>query len=164
MYDYTKNRPDQIVTTGYWRDVGTLDQFIEANMDLTGDRPALVLGNPGWPLVTFDESHGKPIEGAEYASGSILANGVSIEKKSRLERCIAGYNTEIGEHSEITETIFMGNNSTGRHVRINKGIIDRGVKIPDRTRIGIFHDEDVARGFTLSPDGYTIIPRNYQFK
>ena len=164
MYDYTKNRPDQIATTGYWRDVGTLDQFVEANLDLTGSHPTLVLENEGWPLVTFDESHGKPIHGAEYATGSILANGVTIGKKSRLERCTAGYNTDIGDHGEMTESIFMGNNSTGKNVRINKGVIDRGVKIPDNTKIGISRDHDVERGFTMSPGGYVFVPKNYHFK
>lgn len=164
MYDYTKNKPDQITTTSYWRDVGTLDQFVEANLDLTGAHPLLVLENPGWPLVTFDESRGKSIIGAEYATGSILANGVSIGKRSRLEDCVVGYNTEVGEHGEMTKTIFMGNNVTGRNVRINNGVIDKGVRIPDNTRIGIYHDEDTARGFTLSPSGRVFLQRNYQFR
>ena len=150
MYDYTRNTPNQVKTTGYWRDVGTLDQFVEANLDLTGTHPPLRLENPGWPIVTFDESHGKQIVNAGDVTGSVLANGVSIGKKSRLDDCIVGYNTEVGDHGEMTETIFMGNNGTGRNVRINKGVVDKGVHIPDNTRIGIYHEEDVARRFTLS--------------
>lgn len=164
LYDFQTNKPDEIVVTGYWRDVGSLDQFIESNMDLTGPNPRFVVDNPGWPVVTVDESNGKGIIGSEYARDSVLANGVEIDKKARLERCIISYNTLIGERSEISDSILMGHTTIGKNVRLKRAIVDRGILMPDKMRIGVFHDEDKARGFTISPGGYVIVPRNYQFK
>lgn len=164
IYDYQSNRPDQIVTRGYWRDVGTLDQFIEANMDLTGSHPVLVLENPGWPLVTFDESNVHEIKGAEAATGSVLANGVVIDRNSSLNRCIVSYNTTIGRNADLTDTILMGGNVVGKNVRINRAVIDKKVIIPDGTKIGVLHEEDHSRGFTISPGGYVIVPRKYKFQ
>jgi len=163
LYDFRGNKPDEIPVVGYWRDVGTLDQFIEANMDLVGHAPNFVVDNSGWPIITFDEAHGKPIKGAEFAVDSALANGVHLAN-CLVERCVVSYNTSVGKKSEISDSILMGGSQIGQNVRLRKVVIDRGVHVPDNTRIGVLKDEDSARGFVFSPSGYVIVPRNYQFK
>lgn len=162
LYDFTKNRPDDIAITGYWRDVGTLDQFIEANFDLLGPNPKFVLDNPGWPIFTYDESHNKPVRGREFAQNSIVANG-SVLDRCLAEGCVISYNVHIGPNSELSECILMGNNRIGKNVRIRRAVLDRGANAPDDMRVGVFKDEDHDHGLPRSPKNYVIVPRNHAF-
>lgn len=160
MYDFRNNHPDLVPTTGYWRDVGTLDQFVEANMDLTGIIPVLTLAFPGWPIITYDESHGKPIKGAESAIGCVLAKGV--DNRGHLRRSVVSYNSMIGRNSYVEDAILMGDNGVGNRVRIRNAVLDKGVKVRDGTVIDMSAAEAASRGFVMSPGGNVFIPRNYK--
>lgn len=169
-YDYRNNRIEGIRPDmwRYWRDIGTLDQYYEANMDLAGDNPALVLANPQWPIVTHDESGGKPTHFHGDVLYSIVANGGTIGGVS--ENSIVGYNVEIGSNSYVVHSILMGNIRVGKNVIIRNAVIDKGVihrpvVIPDGVQIGLNREHDKKMGFTISLEGKcVVVPRNYEFK
>ena len=161
LYDFRQNAPDAVPIREYWRDVGTIDQLAAANFDLVDGK--FVLANPGWPIHTFDESHGKSTIGMEFVENSIVANGGVLED-CRVVHCVAGYNVHVGPLTEATDSIFMGDNWIGRNVRINRTILDKGTKVLDNMRVGVFRNEDHNHGFPKSLGGYIVIPRNHTFE
>ena len=162
LYDFRLNNPDAVPILGYWRDVGTLDQFIEANFDLLGPEPKFVLDNPGWAIRTYDESHGREVRGREFAHNTILANGVVLDR-CLVKDSIVSYNVHVGPNSEVEQSIVMGSNRIGKNVRMRRVVADRGANIPDDMEIGFFPEEDKHHGLPRSPGNYVIVPRNHVF-
>lgn len=152
----------------YWRDIGDLDQFYEANMEIRSAEPPLNLYNPKWLILTNVESH-QPTKfiGCKGEAGrtldSIVADGVII-KHANVERSVLSYNIKIEDDAQVTDSILLGYTEVGKGVIIKDSIIDRGVKIPEEEKIGIDKNKDKDKGFTISPKGITVVPRNYVFK
>ncbi len=163
VYDYRNNdiagiRPEIL---RYWRDIGTISQYFQANMDLTGLHPSLVLANPQWQLVTHDESGGIPPRISGIASNSVIANGAVIE--GVVEESVIGYNVRIGRESYVVRSVLTGNVRIGNGVTIRDAIIDKGAEIPDNMRIGLDLEQDVKRRFRAPEnDKVSLVPRNYK--
>ena len=150
---------------GYWRDVGCIDAYWQANMDLLDYEPELNLYSKEWPLRTFNYNFppAKFIwqEGDRVgmATNSMVSEGC-IVSGANISRCILSPKVKINSYSQISDSIIMENVEVGRHCEIRKAIIDKNVYIPSNTTIGVNRDEDLARGFHISEGGVTIVPKN----
>ncbi len=149
---------------GYWRDVGSIDAYWQANMDLLMATPELDLYSKEWPLRTFNYNYppAKFIwqEGDRVgmATNSMVSEGC-IVSGGMLSHCVLSPKVRINSYSQVTDSILMENVDVGRYSKIRKAIIDKNVKIPPNTRIGYNWEEDVKRGFHISPGGVTVVPK-----
>lgn len=166
IYDFAQNEFAGIAESeqGYWRDVGTVDAYWQANMDLLDYQPELNLYSKEWPLRTFNYNcpPAKFIwdekERIGMATNSMVSEGCVISGGS-LSRCILSPNVKINSFSNIVNSILMEDVSVGRHCEIRKAIIDKNVDIPANTQIGLNKEDDEARGFYVSPGGVTVVPK-----
>jgi len=156
--------------SAYWRDVGTIEAYYEANMDLLSDGVGLSLFDPGWPIYTSEKLSApaqvtgyKEIDGVPYgvAINSILARGCRIQR-SRVVHSVLSPNVIIGQYSAIEDSIVLDNVRIGRQCSIRKAIIDKGVVIPDNTRIGYDRTADSLKA-TVTDSGIVVIPKNTAF-
>ncbi|MBI3353432.1 MAG: glucose-1-phosphate adenylyltransferase [Nitrospirae bacterium] len=150
---------------GYWRDVGTIDSYWTANMDLTSVTPAFNLYNYKWPLRT----HYPPYPPAKFvfadeeghrmgiATDSIVCEG-SVISGGHIDKSILSPRVRINSYSFITESILMEDVEVGRYAKIRRAIIDKGVNIPPEARIGYDIEEDKKR-FYVSPGGIVVISK-----
>jgi len=149
---------------GYWRDVGSIDAYWQANMDLLDYDPELNLYSQDWPLRTFNYNYppAKFIweegERVGMATNSMVSEGC-IVSGAGLSRCILSPKVKVNSFSQISESILMENVEVGRYSRIRKAIIDKNVVIPPNTRIGFDKAEDERRGFHVSANGVTVVPK-----
>lgn len=149
---------------GYWRDVGSIDAYWQANMDLLEAQPELDLYSKDWPLRTFNYNYppAKFIwqEGDRVgmATNSMVSEGC-IVSGGMLSHCILSPKVRINSYSQVMDSILMENVDVGRYSKIRKAIIDKNVKIPPNTRIGFNREEDIKRGFHVSPNGVTVVPK-----
>jgi glucose-1-phosphate adenylyltransferase len=147
----------------YWRDVGTIDAYYEANMDLVSVSPVLNLYDKSWPLHTWQQQYppakfvfADP-ERMGAAVDSIVAGG-SIISGGRVKGCVVGYDVRVNSYSEVEDSIIFNHVSVGRHSRIRRAIIDRHVQLPEHTVIGYDAEEDRAR-FQVTENGIVIVVR-----
>jgi len=149
---------------GYWRDVGNIDAYWQANMNLLNSNPELNLYSKEWPLRTFNHNYppAKFIwqEGDRVgmATNSMVSEGC-IVSGGGLSRCILSPKVRINSYAQVSESILMENVEIGRYSQIKKSIIDKNVLIPPNTKIGFDHDEDTKRGFIVSSGGITVVPK-----
>ncbi|MCA9222798.1 MAG: glucose-1-phosphate adenylyltransferase, partial [Planctomycetales bacterium] len=141
----------------YWRDVGTLDAYYEANMDLVGIDPELNLYDTSWPIRTYQPILPPPkfvfgslgeSERVGHALDSIVCPG-SILSGARVERCVVGPQVRVNSYACVQDTILFEGVDIGRHAQIRRAIIDKGVTIPPGLKIGFDLEQDQARGFTI---------------
>jgi glucose-1-phosphate adenylyltransferase len=148
----------------YWRDVGTIDTYFQANIELTEVEPQLNMYDDHWPVRTyqpnlppskfvFDSS-----DRCGEAHDSIVCPG-SIISGGRVSRTIVGPQTRVNSYAEVEDSILFSRVNIGRNARIRRAIIDKGVSIPESFRVGFDADEDEARGFTVSPGGVVVIAK-----
>ena len=149
---------------GYWMDVGSIDAYWQANMDLLDYDPELNLYSQAWRLRTFNYNYppAKFIweegERVGMATNSMVSEGC-IVSGAGLSRCVLSPKVKVNSFSQISESILMENVEIGRHSRIKKAIIDKNVIVPANTRIGFNKEEDIKRGFHVSPNGVTVVPK-----
>ena len=149
---------------GYWKDVGSIDAYWQANMDLLDYDPELNLYSQEWPLRTFNYNYPpakfvwEEGERVGMATNSMVSEGC-IVSGGGLSRCILSPKVKVNSFSQISESILMENVEVGRHSKIRRAIIDKNVVIPPNTRIGFDRKEDEARGFHVSPNGITVVPK-----
>ena len=149
---------------GYWRDVGSIDAYWQANMDLLDYTPELNLYSKEWPLRTFNYNYppAKFIweEGDRVgmATDSMVSEGCIISGGG-LSHCVLSPKVKINSYSSVTESILMENVEVGRYCQIRKAIIDKNVTIPPHTKIGFDKNEDIKRGFHVSQGGVTVVPK-----
>lgn len=149
---------------GYWMDVGSIDAYWQANMDLLDYDPELNLYSQDWPLRTFNYNYppAKFIweegERVGMATNSMVSEGC-IVSGAGLSRCVLSPKVKVNSYSQISESILMENVEIGRHSKIKKAIIDKNVIVPPNTRIGFNKEEDERRGFHVSPNGVTVVPK-----
>ncbi|MBL9125288.1 MAG: glucose-1-phosphate adenylyltransferase [Planctomycetaceae bacterium] len=160
-------RDENRKSDAYWRDVGTLDAYYEANMDLVSVDPLLNLYDDRWPIRTFHPNLPPPKfvfaeEGPTGRRGqaldSIVCQG-SILSGGRVNRSIIGANARINSYAQVEDSILFDHVDIGRHTKIRRAIIDKGVHIPPNIEIGYDQDLDRARGFTISEGGITVIAK-----
>jgi glucose-1-phosphate adenylyltransferase len=151
----------------YWRDVGTLDAYFEANMDLVTVDPLLNMYDQHWPIRTYHPNLPPPKfvfaetrEGGRrgQALDSIVCLG-SVVSGGTVERSILGPNTRVNSYSHVEDSILFEGVDIGRHAKVRRAIIDKGVHIPAGTEIGYDHALDAQRGFTVSEGGVVVIAK-----
>jgi len=132
----------------YWRDVGTIDSFFEANKDLISVTPVFNVYNDRWPLYTGYTGlppakfvhgwHGR----IGHAVNSIVSPGIYLHS-----------------WSSVSDSVLMDGVQVHRHAQIHRAILDKNVIVPERARIGIDPEHDRARGFTVTESGITVVPK-----
>ncbi|MCX6149754.1 MAG: glucose-1-phosphate adenylyltransferase [Ignavibacteriales bacterium] len=148
----------------YWRDIGTLDSYYAASMDLISVSPAFNLYNHEWPLrsATVQSPPAKTLshegERVGRSLNSLICDGTIISG-GLVERSIVGSNVRVNSYSYVTDSIIFDNCNVGRHARIRRAIIDKNVIIPEGYEIGFDPDED-RKKFTVSETGIVVIPKN----
>lgn len=151
-------------TEAYWRDVGTLDAFYEANMDLVAVDPHLNLYDEDWPIYTHHPNlpPAKTVFASELRTGlaldSIVCPGTIISG-GFVSKSIVGYRCRVNSFSHIDNSILFSNVNVGRGARIRNAIIDKDVNIPPEETIGYDHDCDRRRGFTVTENGITVVAK-----
>lgn len=151
----------------YWRDVGTLDAYYEANMDLVAVDPLLNMYDEHWPIRTYLPNYPPPKfvfaeRGPTARCGQALDSIVclgSIISGGHVERSILGSNTRVNSFARIEDSILFEGVDIGRHAKVRRAIIDKGVHIPAGIEIGYDHEHDQARGFTVSDGGIVVIAK-----
>jgi glucose-1-phosphate adenylyltransferase len=153
----------------YWRDIGTIDSYWEANMDLLAKTPPFDLYDSSWPIFTVNrleppaivkQSDGK--SGSDGLVDSIVSGGCQI-RGSKVRRSVISPGVIVEEGVRISDSIIMSGVVIGKGARIKKTIIDKGVQIPDGFTVGVRKEEDGKR-FKISPGGIVIIPKGYRFR
>jgi glucose-1-phosphate adenylyltransferase len=150
---------------GYWRDVGTIDSYFEASLDLVSVEPQLNLYNPLWPIrgvqpwagpakfVFADRSSGR----VGIAEDSIVGPGVIISG-GRLERSVLFHRVRVNSFSHVSDSILFPEVDVGRGARIHRCIVDKGVRIPPGEIIGEDPEDDSKR-FSVSKGGVVVVTR-----
>ncbi|MGB1353795.1 MAG: sugar phosphate nucleotidyltransferase, partial [Glaciecola sp.] len=146
----------------YWRDVGTIDSFWEANMELVEPVPALNLYDEEWPIWTYQEQlpPAKFVWDKENRRGEAINSVVSggcIISGSSLKKSLCFSNVRIHSYSFIEESVLLPNVEIGRHCTIKKAVLDRGCVVPEGMEIGVNHDDDRQRGFRVSSAGVVLV-------
>ena len=166
VYDFAKNEISGMhpAERGYWRDVGNVDSYWQANMDLLVYEPELDLYSKEWPLRTYNYNYppAKFIWDEEgrigKATNSLVSEGCIISGGS-ISNCVLSPKVRINSYSNVSDSILMENVEIGRYSKISKAIIDKNVVIPPYTEIGQNREDDLARGFYISPNGVVVVPK-----
>lgn len=166
VYNFSENEFPGITKNekGYWRDVGNIDAYWEANMDLLDYEPELNIYSKEWPLRTFNYNYPpakflwSQNDRVGMATDSMISEGC-IVSGGNLSRCVLSPEVRINSYSQVSESILMEKVNIGRHAEIRRAIIDKYVDIPPYMKIGFNRDEDLARGFYVSANGITVVPK-----
>jgi glucose-1-phosphate adenylyltransferase len=170
FYDFDTNviPGDSSIGRSYWRDVGTLDAYYEANMDLISQEPMFDLYNMKWPVFAGQSPlpPAKLVAGPSWAPGSavssLLCQG-SIISGGHVERSVISQGVYVDDHAVVSDSIIMQEAEIGAGAIVRRAIVDKNVRIPPGMQIGVNLDEDRARGFTISDNGVVVIPKGYNF-
>jgi glucose-1-phosphate adenylyltransferase len=173
VYDFAKNDiPSQSDgDRGYWRDVGTVAAFFEANMDLVQVVPRFDLYNPRWPVRTW----ARPSPPAKFvfadeqnarvgiATDSLVCEGCIISG-GRIDRSVLSPNVRVNSFSHVEQSIIMEGVIVGRRARIRRAIIDKNVSVPEGMSIGYDHAADERAGLTvLAKEDLVVVPKGHKF-
>ncbi|HLZ37658.1 MAG TPA: glucose-1-phosphate adenylyltransferase [Mycobacteriales bacterium] len=150
---------------GYWRDVGTLDAYYEAHMDLISVHPVFSLYNRSWPIFTNVPSlppakfvHEAPGR-TGHALDSIVSSGV-IVSGGTARRSVLSPNVRVHSGAVVEGSVVMDATHIGAGAVVRNAILDKNVVVPPGARVGVDPGEDAARGFTISPGGVTVVGKN----
>jgi glucose-1-phosphate adenylyltransferase len=147
---------------GYWRDVGTIDAYFDAHMDLRTVEPMFNLYNYRWPILTHMEN----LPPAKFvhdtgdrvgrAIDSLVCNGVIISG-GLVRQSVLSPGVRVNSWATVESSVLLNNTVVGRYAQIANAIIDKNVVIPEGVKIGVDKDHDLARGFVVSPGGITVV-------
>jgi glucose-1-phosphate adenylyltransferase len=155
----------------YWRDIGTIDAYYEANMELIQVNPTFNLYDQEWLIRTFQEQYPpvKTVHSGDKEEGrvglvldSIVSEGCVVSG-GRVQRSILSPNVRINSFSEVYDSILMESVHVGRHAKIKRAIIDKDVSIPQGMIIGFNLEEDKKR-FFVSESGIVVVAKGTEFK
>jgi len=162
VYDFTKNDVPGSTDKdrNYWRDVGTIDAYHLAHMDLVSVDPEFNLYNRKWPIFSYQSQ----FPGAKFtlrgtAEDSIVSAG-SIISGGDVDRCVLSPDVLIDKWAKVEESILFGGVRVGRNAVIRRAILDKHVIVDDGAEVGVNREADLARGFYLSDGGITVVPKN----
>jgi len=148
----------------YWKDIGTIDSYYDASMDLISISPEFNLYDANWPLRTYQYQFppAKTVSHEEERVGrnlnSLICDGCIISG-GLVERSLLGPNVKVNSFSYISDSIIMNNCNIARHARIRRAILDKNVNIPEGYEIG-FDLEGDKKKFTITESGIVVIPKN----
>lgn len=153
--------------TKYWKDIGTIDAYYEANMDLVSVEPILNLYDSQWPIRTFQEQMPpvKTVFSQGERTGMVLdsiVGGGCIISGGKVIRSVLSPWVRINSYVEVSESILLNNVNIGRYCKIRRTIIDKNVVVPQGTVIGYDPEEDKKR-FVVSEKNIVVIPKDYQW-
>ena len=145
----------------YWRDVGTIDAYWDANMEMVSVTPALDLYDKTWPIWTYQEQlpPAKFVfndEGRRGVAIDSMVSGGCIISGARVHHSLLFSDIRVGARSEINDSVILSGARIGEDVKLNRVVLDNNCKIPDGMRIGFDHEEDAHR-FHVSPGGITLV-------
>jgi glucose-1-phosphate adenylyltransferase len=148
----------------YWRDVGTLDAYYEANMDLVDVTPEFNFYDKDWPIRTrvVQQPPAKFVFAQEgrrmgVAIDSIVSSG-TIVSGGRVLHSVVSTGVRINSFSEVEYSILMPGVDVGRYSRVRRAIVGTGVRIPENSSIGFDLEADRARGYTVTESGIVVVP------
>ncbi|QAT16956.1 glucose-1-phosphate adenylyltransferase [Candidatus Velamenicoccus archaeovorus] len=155
----------------YWRDIGTLDAYYEANMDLIEVTPIFNLYDKAWPIRTYQEQFppAKTVFAGEENPDRMglildsLVSGGCIVSGGRVQRSILSPNVRVNSYSEVHDSILLEGVNVGRYAKIRRAIIDKDINIPPGTIIGYDHQKDKKR-FTISDNGIVVVAKGTEIK
>jgi len=147
---------------GYWRDVGTLDSYFDAHMDLCAVHPVFNLYNDDWPILTYVPS--QPPAKFVHDSGdrvgravnSVVSNGV-IVSGGLVRDSVLSPGVRVNSWSRVERSVILHNTRIGRYAVVQNAILDKNVDVPDGAVVGVDKEHDRARGFVVSPGGITVV-------
>jgi glucose-1-phosphate adenylyltransferase len=155
---------DQQGNQAYWRDVGTLDAFWKANMELISPTPSLNLYDHQWPIWTYqpqlppakfvfddDDRRGYAVD--SMVSGGCIISGGTVRKSVLFS------DVRVHSYTLVEESVLLPGVQVHRHAKVKRAIIDRACEIPAGMEIGIDLEQDKARGFRVTPTGITLVTR-----
>jgi glucose-1-phosphate adenylyltransferase len=146
----------------YWRDVGTVDAFWEANLELIGVTPPLDLYDKAWPMWTyqeqlppakfvFDDEDRRGMAVDSMVSGGCIISGAVVRHSLLFS------NVRVNSYATVEDSVILPDVDIGRHCRIRKAVLDRHCHIAEGTDIGMDHEADLARGFHITAGGVTLV-------
>ncbi len=152
---------------GYWRDVGTIDAYFDAHMDLRTVEPMFNLYNARWPILT----HMDPLPPAKFvhdngdrvgrAIDSLVCNGV-IVSGGLARQSVLSPGVRVNSWSTVERAVLLHNVLVGRHAEVRDAIIDKNVVVPEGAKVGVDKEHDLARGFVVSPGGITVVGKGQE--
>jgi glucose-1-phosphate adenylyltransferase len=164
VYDFLDNEVPgaEARDAGYWRDVGTLDSYFEAHMDLCAVHPVFNLYNEHWPILTHVPS--QPPAKFVHDSGdrvgrainSVVSNGV-IVSGGLVRNAVLSPGVRVNSWARVERAVLLHSTRIGRHAVVENAILDKNVDVPEDALVGVDKDHDRARGFTVSPGGVTVV-------
>jgi glucose-1-phosphate adenylyltransferase len=163
-YDFMTNEVPGAVPrdAGYWRDVGTLDSYFDAHMDLCAVQPVFNLYNDRWPILTqvpslppakFVHDSGDRVG---RAIDSLVSNGV-IVSGGLVRQSVLSPGVRVNSWATVERSVVLHNTTIGRHAVVRNAIIDKNVTVPEGAVVGVEKDHDRARGFVVSAGGITVV-------
>jgi glucose-1-phosphate adenylyltransferase len=165
VYDFSRNEVPGATDRdrGYWRDVGTLDAFYDAHMDLISVHPVFNLYNMKWPILTLPE----PLPPAKFvfeedgrighALDSMVCPGVVISG-AEVRRSVLSPSVHVHSYAEIEGSVLFGGSEVGRHAVVRNAILDKDVVVEDGATVGVDLDRDRER-WTVSDGGIVVVPK-----
>ncbi len=169
-YDFRRNRIPGITRKeiGYWRDVGTIQSFWEANMGLRNIKPEFNLYNKNWPIKTanYGTPPAKFVSSEDGRQGqainSIVAEG-SIISAAIVQDSVIGREVSINSGATVINSLVMDRVKIGKNCKINMAIIDKDVDIPPGTTLGYDSEQDKKLYFVDEESGIIVIPKGFKF-
>ena len=148
----------------YWRDVGTIDAYYEANMDLNHVKPELNLYNREWPVrsTSYPDPPAKFVFDQEGRRGEALDSIVSggcILSGGRVRKSVLGRAVRVHTGAQVEGCVIMDNCDIGRHAKLQRAILDKNVRIPENAEVGYDLEADRARGWHVTESGIVVIGR-----
>jgi glucose-1-phosphate adenylyltransferase len=152
---------------GYWRDVGTIDAYFDAHMDLRSVSPLFNLYNDRWPILT----HMASLPPAKFvhdsgdrvgrAIDSLVSNGV-IVSGGLVRQSVLSPGVRVNSWARVEDSVILHNVHLGRRAVVQNAIIDKNVVVPPGVQVGVDKDHDIARGFVVSPGGITVVGKGQE--
>lgn len=154
---------------GYWRDVGTMDSYYDAHMDLVAVHPVFNLYNYDWPIFT----QSPPLPPAKFVHGwhgrighavnSIVSAG-AVVSGATVENSVLGPEVNVHSWASVTDSVLMERVTVGRHATVRRAVIDKNVVVPEGASIGMDLEHDRARGFHVTDSGITVIGKGQEVR
>ena len=164
VYDFTYNQiPGSTERdNSYWRDVGTIDSYYDAHMDLISVMPIFNLYNTEWPIFTQQVNlpPAKFVHDGEGNQGktvdSIVGLG-TVVSGGTVERSVLSPWVKVYSRAQVTDSVLLDGVQVGREATVRRAILDKGVVIADGASVGVNRELDLSRGFTVTETGITVV-------